>query len=72
MDVEGEVVENPPEKTLGGLDGTSETEHGAAFWKKAKEHVVASRPDLEPPIKTQNGLKALKRTRASIHQCVKT
>ena len=54
MDVEGEVVENPPEKTLGGLDGTSETEHGAAFWKKAKEHVVASRPDLEPPIKTQN------------------
>ena len=42
--------------------------HGAAFWKKAKEPVVASHPALEPQIVTQNSLpEGIKEDESSNH-----
>ena len=49
-------------------------EHGAAFWGKAKEPIVASDPAPEPSTEPA-GQKLMKRTRASAmmpRQCART
>ena len=51
-DVEGEVIAKPRKNTrrvrwnIGGQ--FYETEHGAAFWRNAKEPIIASDPAPEP------------------------
>ena len=76
-DVEGEVIAKPQKNTrrfrwnIGGQ--FYESEHGAAFWRKAKEHRI---PLWNHQLSHNTaGLKLMKRTRASImmpHQCVRT
>ena len=57
-DVEGEVIAKPRKNTrrvrwnIGGQ--FYETEHGAAFWRNAKEPIVASDPAPEPSNEPQN------------------
>ena len=57
-DVEGEVIAKPRKNTrrvrwnIGGQ--FYETEHGAAFWRNAKEPIVASDPAPEPLTEPQN------------------
>ncbi|KAL5484079.1 hypothetical protein EMCRGX_G020521 [Ephydatia muelleri] len=57
-DVEGEVIAKPRKNTrrvtwnIGGQ--FYETEHGAAFWRNAKEPIVASDPAMEPSTEPQN------------------
>ena len=57
-DVEGEVITKPRKNTRGvrwNIGGQFyETEHGAEFWRKAKELIVPSHPTLEPSTEPQN------------------
>ena len=78
-DVEGEVIAKPRKnaRRVRWNIGSQfyKTEHGAAFWRNAKEPILASDPAPEHQLSHKTaGMKLLKRTRASImmlSQCVR-